>query len=419
MQLDLKRRLALSLIGLSVGLASLLAAALWLGSVWMESTMLDRVLGSEMAWFADNGAAPASPDATITGLRYYRPSKTGVALPPELAPLTPGSHQDFQIGPNRFHVLVREFSPGDRAYVLYDVNALSHRERALALVLTLGVFATGLLAWLASGWISRRALAPLEAVVARIHAIDPAQRGQRLDSWPEDGDLEVIVNAMNEHMAQLDALVSRERAFAGAASHELRTPLSAIRGAAEVLGVVPTVPRPVLERIEQSVAEAVADLDALLALSQGRELPLRQPLQLDQLLPRLAQDYEADARDNETRVVWSDVKAATIDAAPAVVGIIFTNLLRNAIRAAPDGEVKLTLDSQSFSVTDNGDGMTSAELAHAFEPGVKGKHGGSGMGLYISQTLARRCGWTLTLESLAGKGTTARLTFGAGEKPST
>lgn len=415
MPLDLRRRLALALIGLSVGLASLLAISLWLGNRWVEGATLDRVLNRELVSYA-HSAAPSQLDAATTGLRYLRPAKTGTAAPPELERLAPGSHRDFQFGADRFHVLVRELAPGDRAYLLYDVNALSHRERQLGIALLCGVFAIGLLAWLASGWISQRALAPLEAVVARIRAIDPAQRGQRLESWPEDGELDVIVNAMNEHMAQLDALVSRERAFAGAASHELRTPLSAIRGAAEVLSVVPEAPRPVLERIEQSVAEAVADLDALLALSQGRELPSRQPLQLDELLPRLAHDYDEPARESKTRIVWSRLQPVTIEAAASVIGIIFTNLLRNAIRAAPDGEVQLELEKHFFSVTDNGEGMTAAELGHAFEPGVKGKHGGSGMGLYIAHTLARRCGWALTLESLAGSGTVAKLNFGADDQ---
>ena len=410
MQFDLRRRLALALIGLSVGLACVLAAALLLGNSWVESATLDRVLGGELEVYIGSGAAAAGTDASA--VRYYRPAKAGPALPPDLQRLEPGSYRDFQLGLNRVHVLVREVAPGDRAYLLYNVETFSKRERWLHLALLGGVLAAALVAWLASGWIAERALQPLDALVQRIRAIDPAQRGQRLETWAEDGELDVIVSALNDHMAQLDALVTRERAFAAAASHELRTPLAAIRGAAEVLEVVRQVPREVLERIEGSVAEAVADLDALLALSQGRDLPLPEPLRLHELLPRLTQTYSAQAHDNDTRLSWTASPPVTLAAARGVIAIIFTNLLRNAIRAAPGGEVRLGLDAQSFTVADDGAGMTAAELATVFEPGARGAHGGSGMGLYIARTLALRCGWELTLQSEAGKGTVARLRFG-------
>jgi signal transduction histidine kinase len=410
MQLDLRRRLALALIGLSVGLAGALATALWIGSNWIESTTLDHVLQRELEVYVDAAADPSRLQGTAE-LRYYRPAIGPPPVPVELAALAPGSYRDFDVGKKNFHVLVRDVTPGDRAWLLYDVDAFSERERALQLALIVGVLAAALAAWLASGWIAQRALKPLDALVARIRAIDPGRHGQRLESWEEDGELDVIVAALNDHMARLDALVTRERAFAGAASHELRTPLAAIRGAAEVLALMPGVPREVLERIERSVNEAVADLDALLALSQGRELPASQSLQLHKFLPRAAHVYAAQAIDNETRIVWLKSPPVTLEASPGLLAIIFTNLLRNAIRATPSGEVQIGFDASAVWIADNGEGMTAEQLKSVFEPGVKSRHGGSGMGLYIAHTLAHRCGWTLTLESEAGKGTKATLTF--------
>ena len=411
MPLDLRRRLAVALVGLSATLAGLLGIAMWAGNAWLEGATLDGVLGRELAVYVQSGAAPANVDGGDSGLRYYRPAQGPPALPVELVSLAPGSYRDFPVGGARFHVLVREQGPGDRAYLLYNVEVFSQRERWLRLALIGGMLAVALVAWLASGWIAERALQPLDALVQRIRAIDPVQRGQRLETWADDGELDVIVTALNDHMAQLDALVTRERAFAAAASHELRTPLAAIRGAAEVLQVVRQVPREVLERIERSVADAVADLDALLALSQGRDLPPREPLPLHELLPGLAESYSAQAHDNDTRLAWGALPPVILEAARGVVAIIFTNLLRNAIRAAPGGEVRLGLDAQSFTVADDGEGMTAAQLVAAFEPGARSTHGGSGMGLYIARTLAQRSGWELTLQSEAGKGTEARLRF--------
>ncbi len=398
MQPDLRRRLALALISFSVGLAGIFAAVLWIGNDWIERTTLDHVLQREL-------------QGQEASTRYFRPAAGHGEPPEELRALSPGSYRDFKIAGQRFHVLVQDVGPGDRAWLLFDVEGLSERERWMHAALILGVLAAGLAAWLASGWVAGRALEPLDALVSRIRAIDPGQRGQRLESWAEDGELDVIVAALNDHMARLDALVTRERAFAAAASHELRTPLAAIRGAAEVLALMPAVPREVLERIERSVAETVADLDALLSLSQGRELPGFQTVQLHELLPQLAAPYSAAAKDNGTRIVWTSKQGVTVQAPPALIGIVFTNLLRNAIRATPDGEVRVAFDAHALRVEDDGEGMTAEQLAHVFEPGAKSRHGGSGMGLYIARTLAHRCGWTLTLDSEAGKGTVARVTF--------
>ncbi len=408
MPLDLRRRLAASLISLSVGLASALAALLWLGSEWIESTTLDRVLQRELDVYVNANFDPSKTSPAV-GLRYLRPTLTHETTPAELADLGPGSYRDFQLDGGRYHVVVRDVAAGDRAWLLYDVHVFSERERWLHAALVAGVGVIALAAWLMSGWIARRALGPFEDLVARIRAVDPAQRGQRLESWEEDGDLDIIVAALNDHMARLDALIERERAFASAASHELRTPLAAIRGAADVLALMPDAPPQVLERIQRGVADAVADLDALLALSLGRELPASHEIVLEKFLPEVAEPYLKAAEEQQTRIVWESSDSARMRAPAALLAIVFTNLLRNAIRATPGGEVRIAFDRHAIRVADEGEGMTPEQLKSVFEPGAKSRHGGSGMGLYIARTLAQRCGWTLTLQSEAGKGTVAKV----------
>jgi signal transduction histidine kinase len=216
-----------------------------------------------------------------------------------------------------------------------------------------------------------------------------------------------VVSAFNERLAEIEALVARERAFASAASHELRTPLAVIRGAAEVLAGQHGR-NAVLERIERAVGEAAQDLDALLALSRARELPPAEPQLLHRLLPQWAEPYEATARSQHTALGWA-LQPCTVSAPPGVLGIVFTNLLRNALRAAAGGTVRVELDAQRLVVADDGPGIAPADLPQLFEPGVRRSEGGSGMGLYIARTLAQRCGFSLHLHSELGHGTRAEL----------
>ncbi|WP_275230295.1 sensor histidine kinase [Novosphingobium album (ex Liu et al. 2023)] len=91
---------------------------------------------------------------------------------------------------------------------------------------------------------------------------------------------------------------------------------------------------------------------------------------------------------------------------------ILLNLVGNAIRYAPEGSriwVRLegAGDRARVIVADQGPGLSEAEQAMVFEKferlGRSGD-GGSGLGLYISRSLARAMGGDLTVESAKGHG---------------
>lgn len=181
-----------------------------------------------------------------------------------------------------------------------------------------------------------------------------------------------------------------------------------IRGAAELLEARPADPSRPLARIQRAVAQAQEDLDALLALSRLRESQQTWALDLLRLLPEWA---EMDA--SSTRLVWR-LQPATLIAAPGSVHVIFSNLLRNAVRAAgPDGEVTIELDQRALRVIDNGPGIPNHELALVFEPHFRGRDGGTGIGLYVARAMARRHGWQLRLDNRDGGGAIAMLLFDA------
>ena len=307
---------------------------------------------------------------------------------------------------------VQAGAPDAQATVAYTED-LAHRRRAWLVALLLGgTSAVAVIAWWLSGRIVRHGLRPLAELVGQIEGIDLERRQHRLSLASDDPDLQVIVSALNAHMAQLDALVERERAFAAAASHELRTPLTVIGGAASVLAQLPQVPPPVLARIERAVAHARQDLEALLALSRGGGPAPAATLRLDRVLPEIAALHVEAHANPATRVGW-DIPAP-VERALAIgpLSIIFGNLLRNALRAAGDGEVRIRIDPAGLRITDTGPGLPAELLREdAFAAPAARRDGGSGMGLYIAQVLARREGWTLSLKPADGGGACAELRF--------
>ncbi len=282
--------------------------------------------------------------------------------------------------------------------------AMQSRERILFIALFVTLVLVALIGYWLSARLARQTLAPLDGLVAELHALDPEQRQQRLAVPDRDSELAVIAEAVNRYMQRLDELVERERAFAAAASHELRTPLAVIRGAAEVLEAIsPSAP---LARIQRAAISATQDLEALLWLSRAGDAPPVERLPLHERLKALcATQVNVDA------LAWQLAPCVVI-APPGAVSIIVSNLLRNALRAAPDG-VRVLLNADTLSVEDDGPGVPVDELPLVFAPRTRGHDGGTGMGLYIASTLAARLGWRLTLENRAGGGARATIWFGA------
>lgn len=406
----LRRRLTRTLIALTVASATVLSAFVWVTERWIERGSVETLLQRELDYLIRTGARSSGGDLLASShglqpaLRYYRPARDG-GLPAELGELEAGWHGDVEIGEQSFQVLIRDLAADDRVYLMHDISPLKARDQRLVGSFAFGLALVGLLAIWGARRVADEALTPLAKLVAQIRGLDPENGGARLQ--PEgDLELDVISDALNGYMAELDALIERERAFAAAASHELRTPLAVIRGAAELLEARPPDPSRPLARIQRAVAQAQEDLDALLALSRLRESQQTWALDLLRLLPEWA---EMDA--SGTRLVWR-LQPATLTAAPGSVHVIFSNLLRNAVRAAgPDGEVIIELDQRALRVIDNGPGIPNHELALVFEPHFRGRDGGTGIGLYVARAMARRHGWQLRLDNRDGGGAIAMLLF--------
>jgi len=102
---------------------------------------------------------------------------------------------------------------------------------------------------------------------------------------------------------------------------------------------------------------------------------------------------------------------------------VLLNLLSNGVKFTPRGgcvRVTAALEAAGglcIAVSDTGVGMAPDDIARAFEPftqidnGLARRFPGSGLGLYLSRTLAAAHGAELTLESTLGAGTIARLRF--------
>ncbi len=153
------------------------------------------------------------------------------------------------------------------------------------------------------------------------------------------------------------------------------------------------------DAIETATAAANDAVTVLRTLSQGatpRVSYAAEPVGLNDLVSRALGMARPRARSKELelglRESPEDVK---VKADPLLLREVITNLINNAIDAAPaHGHVELTTGRRNngwpfFSVADNGPGVSEENRHHLFEPHFTTKETGTGLGLFMSYGIIR------------------------------
>jgi len=95
---------------------------------------------------------------------------------------------------------------------------------------------------------------------------------------------------------------------------------------------------------------------------------------------------------------------------------VLSNLVGNAMKFTPAGgrivvAARPSAAMMSFTVTDTGRGIPAKDQAHVFEQYWRGDEKGTGLGLFIAQTIVVAHGGRIWVESTPGAGTTFTFTL--------
>jgi PAS domain S-box-containing protein len=218
----------------------------------------------------------------------------------------------------------------------------------------------------------------------------------------------------NETLAEVGAL-------AAGIAHELRNGLKPISGSVELLQrelKLEGESADLMDLISRESARLNKFVTDLLNYSRERELAL-EPVALDVHLRDLVHHLHRDPRRAEdVRVeLGPSPEGVEVPLDPEQMRQVWLNLAANALEAVGDrGTLTVAWvvrDSGQVTIEfrDDGPGIAPEDLRRVGEPFFTTKRGGTGLGLAIAHRIVERHGGVLTLESVAGEGTTARVTL--------
>lgn len=237
-----------------------------------------------------------------------------------------------------------------------------------------------------------------------------------------------------ELLEQAQAADRAKGRFLATVSHELRTPLTALAGyeellADQVIGPLSDGQRDVLERmrsVTHHLASVIEELLTFSSLDEGRETLRPTDFLAADLVHAAAAVIEPLARQKHL-AFHVTVPNAAIRMTSDVDKIrqILVNIAGNAVKFTDTGDVWLQLARENgdvrFTIRDTGIGIAKRDLERLFRPfaqldtGLTRRHGGTGLGLYISRRIAEMLGGNIEVESELGKGSAFTLVLPADE----
>jgi signal transduction histidine kinase len=422
----LRSRIIISFALFGLALTALFAvSAVYLRS-YLEDKLIGETLQQNLQGYADkfykDPTTPGVPLDKIVGYTYSAEKFANVPfawreLENGLYDLTePDGH-----GSRIIYKLVVRKDASYWFFLKYDTTQERRSQRLLEGALVLVVLGFSVLSLVLGFWSSSRVMQPVTDLAKRVQVMGRTGKAQPLRPHFEDDEVGQLAAALDDYSDKLTALVERDREFNADVSHELRTPLAVIATTTELLLTAENIPDKVrerLKRIERASRQSAELTNALLLLSRSeRSAPVDgETTDVAKVVEQVIDVYRSNLGRKPVEVKLFIERPVEVVAPSSVVAVALGNLIGNAFKYTPHGDVIITVGAVPGKVTveDSGPGIKAEEAEKLFERGVRGEGAtgkGAGLGLAIVRRLCELYDWRVSLAPRPQGGAVATLDF--------
>ncbi|WP_433430881.1 sensor histidine kinase [Nonomuraea sp. CA-141351] len=341
-------------------------------------------------------------------------------MPEDLAIASEGGehlHNGLAEDGSPMRILTVNVGPGTAVMDARPMGRLQNTLRNVALLLAL-VSALGVLGAASAGLlIARTALRPVGRLT---RAVEHIAKTEDLDTRiPVEGNDEIarLSSSFNAMTTALAGSRERQKQLVADAGHELRTPLTTLRTNIDLLlrseqtgrSLEPKAKERLLVNVKAQFAELSTLVADLLQLARGdTEHEPHVELAFHEVVTAAVE--RARLRGAE---VATELKPWYVVGSAASLERAVLNLIDNAAKFSPGGQVEVRLRGGRLTVRDHGPGLPAEELPHVFErfwrsPSARGLPG-SGLGLAIVAQAVAEAGGEVRLANAPGGGAIATM----------
>lgn len=310
------------------------------------------------------------------------------------------------------------FPNGPRLTAAIALDITHHRQFIDDFLVMLGLATVAaMLATAGLGWLATQAgLTPLAKMTQLATRLSARQLSERIPEAPLPTEIRTLATAFNAMLDRLEEAFARLTEFSSDIAHELRTPVSNLMTQTQVtLGRERTAEeyREVLQSCMEEFERLSRMIEEMLFLAKADNrliVPSRENVDLARDVHDLMEFHGLVAEERGVRLEL--VGEATVPGDRLMLRRALSNLLANAIRHCPDGQVvtvRLAQENGAHIVVENPGDILAENLPRLFDRFYTGDsarrsgHGGVGLGLAIVRSIAEAHGGWTSAKSGQGK----------------
>jgi len=272
---------------------------------------------------------------------------------------------------------------------------------------------------------NRRLLRPIADITAHAQMLSEHELSLRLNVAGAKNELKDLATVFNAMLDRIEAAYNGQKQFVSDASHELRTPIAVIQGYANLLERWAKDDLHVRDEAISAIVNETGNMkdlvEKLLFLARHDKKTFKLKLEhfeLRELVEETVRETEMITANHrvETGELTSCILYADRNAIKQAIRVFIDNAVKYT---PPGGAIRIACErtpgTVTISVSDNGEGIASADLPNIFDrlyradAARSGKTTGHGLGLAIARIIVTSHGGKIRVTSQKGVGSTFRI----------